>query len=115
MFKMEQPRHSNGFYPCKIDDEAKMQITEMYIAISALHEDIKHLKAISETLDEIKTGLLNAILGKEIVPIGVTQTLLTDQRNSYLTIIKTLCWAFGTILVVLIGLKYLAPNIIGGL
>ena len=112
---IDQLKHINGAYPCKITPDAMNQIEQTQSAMLSIHEDIKHLKAISETLDEIKEGLLSAVLGKEIVPIGITQTLLTDQRNSYLTIIKTLCWAFGTILVVLIGLKYLAPNIIGGL
>lgn len=112
---MEQLKHINGIYPCKITPDTMNQIAQTQEVMATIHEDIKHLKAISETLDEIKEGLLNAVLGKEIVPIGVTQTLLAEQRSSYVTIIKTLCWAFGTILVVLIGLKYLAPNIIGGL
>lgn len=104
----------NGLYHCKIDDEAKIQITEMYQTISTLHEDIKHLKTISDTLEEIKTGLLNAVLGKEIVPLSITQALLDGQRKSYVSIIKTLCWAFGSILLVIIGLKYLAPHLLGG-
>lgn len=104
----------NGIYPCKITNDTMTQIAQTQDSMTSLHEDIKHLKTISETLEDIKEGLLQAVLGKDIVPIGVTQTLLKDQRDSYLTIIKTLCWAFGTVLVVVIGLKYLAPHLLGG-
>lgn len=99
-------------YKLKIDTMVT-HASEVHKAMNTMHEDVKHLKTISETLVEIKTGLLEAVLGKDIVPMKITTTLLDSQAESYRRIIKLLCWAFGSILVVIIGLKYAAPHLVG--
>lgn len=115
---------NNGAWVC--DVAAKMaehraelmeKLAEVQQILVVLQDDQSHLRKISSsneaicaTLLEIKAGLLSAVLGKEIVPVGVTQTMLAEQRKSYVTIIKTLSWAFAVIVLVLVGLKLSAPH-----
>lgn len=130
MADKEGDHQTNGTYWCPFSenwkahresvDDMMLKISETYDAMNLIHDDMKHLATISTTLattsgtlSEIKAGLLNAVLGKDIVPVGVTQTLLSDQRKSYITIIKTLCWAFSVIIVILSGLRYVAPHLFG--
>lgn len=53
-------------------------------------------KSFSQTL----TDLSNALVGKDQMPVKVT-----------MLIVKTLCWAFGAIIILLTGLKSLLPYI----
>lgn len=82
-----------------------------------IKQDHAHLRRISSsnemicnTLVDIKTSLINAVIGKDIVPVGVAKSMIEEQRKAYITIIRTLCWVFGVIITVLVGLKMLAPQ-----
>lgn len=66
--------------------------------------------AICNLLGDVKDKMLNTVLGKDIVPLGVTQSLLEQQRNSYNSIIKFMLIACGGLVTLLIGIKYLAPG-----
>jgi hypothetical protein len=121
---MTSENHSNGSWVCDVATkiaehraELMEKLAEVQHILVVLKEDQSHLSKISSsneaicaTLLEIKAGLLSAVLGKEIVPVGVTQTMLAEQRKSYITIIKTLSWAFAVIVLVLVGMKLSAPH-----
>ncbi len=90
---------------------------ELIEVMDEIKQDHAHLRRISSsnemicsTLVEIKTSLINAVLGKDIVPVGVAKSMIEEQRKAYITIIRTLCWVFGVIVCVLAGLKVLAPQ-----
>lgn len=71
-------------------------------------------KKCAEILDKIYNDMLNVFMGKEIVPADVARTLLAEQRDSYKIVIRSLCWTFGVIIVVLIGVKSLFPLLFNG-
>jgi len=115
--------NENGAFKCEarlIEDKVNGVIEDMNDLASVMEEikqDHQHLRRISasnevicSTLQEIRQSLINAVLGKEIVPVGVATRMIEEQRKAYVTIIKTLCWVFGVITSVLVGLKLLAPQ-----
>ena len=122
---MSDDQHLNGEWKCKIGIELieqKQMLETFYNEVSTmlevLKEDQKHLQniavsnsSINSTLSEIRNSLLNTVLGKEIVPIAIVQSMIEEQRKAYLSIIKVLCWAFAIITLVLTGLKLLAPHL----
>ena len=47
------------------------------------------------------------------LPVSVVQSLINSNNDTYKTIIKIMCWTFGTIIVALIGLKLVFPTLFG--
>jgi hypothetical protein len=47
------------------------------------------------------------------IPVGVMQSIITSNNDTYRTIIRILCWTFGSIIVALIGLKLVFPTLFG--
>lgn len=92
----------------KLLEETAMRTQRIESAVSNLHFDTKHLKHIAETLDAVKDGLLNAVLGKDIIPIEVFVKTMENQSKSYEKVIMILVCLFAVIL----GLKFLAPNLL---
>lgn len=122
---MQDKQTVNGRFSCNFLEDAVTQITETHESISSMHDDIKHLKTIADTLEEIKEGLLGAVLGKEIVPIAIATTMLDNQKNSYeqmlkgqresyVSIIKVLCWVTLVAIAIFSSLRHLAPQWFGG-
>lgn len=126
MTQDSEERFLNGQYkPCKVAETWEEHREEMENAmrkIGLLEEHTQHLEPIANTLTEVKDGLLKAVLGREIVPVGVTQSMLQNQkesyelmlkgqRESYVSIIKTLAWSFSGVVVTLVGLKIAMPNL----
>ena len=114
-------RKSNGLLQCggvyeweehrQDIDKLKEDVRDMKTLIIEMHDSNSHLVSISETLVEIKNGLLAAVLNKDSTPLSVTKELLEGQRKGYQGIIKVLCTTFGVVLIALVGLKYAAPHI----
>lgn len=76
---------------------AHKQMEEAHVMIKDMHVSSEHLGSIAGTLSEIKDKFIDAILGKQIVPLDVHKALLEGQRASYVTIIKWICGIFGSV------------------
>jgi len=122
---MSEDNLTNGVWKCPVKDDFKdqrqkfdMLFHEVNDMLVVLKQDQKHLQSIansnfmiSQTLVDIKANLLNAVLGKEIVPVSIVKGMIEEQRKSYVSIIKILCWVFSSIIIVIAGLKFLAPHL----
>lgn len=107
--------YTNGKCALGIDvdvEETFMRIEQVHNTIGLVHQDTKYLKDIHAALVSIKTELIDVVIGKNMVPIDVARTMIEEQRKTYTTIIRLICWVFGTMILVLTGLKYLAPQIL---
>lgn len=47
------------------------------------------------------------------LPVSVVQSMINSNNDTYRSIIKMLCWAFGAIVIGLIGTRLAFPNIFG--
>lgn len=114
-----QKSFENGASKCYVFDwNAHRKETQMLIdKANDNHDVLKNIletnREMSHILTEIKNGLLDAVLGKNIVPTEVAEKMISEQRKAYLSIIKTISWAFGAILIVVIGLKVALPHLFG--
>lgn len=122
---MSDDNLTNGVWKCPVVDDIKDQKNrfdllygEVNDMLVVLKQDQKHLSniansnaMINQNLVDIKNNLLGAVLGKEIVPVSIVKGMIEDQRKSYVSIIKILCWVFSSIIIVLAGLKFLIPHI----
>lgn len=122
---MSDDNLTNGVWKCPVTDDFKSQrqkfdmlYGEVNDMLVVLKQDQKHLSniansnaMINQNLVDIKNNLLSAVLGKEIVPVSIVKGMIEEQRKSYVSIIKILCWVFSSIIIVLAGLKFLIPHI----
>lgn len=85
--------------------------------IDEMHSHTAHLvklDAINSTLYGVKDCLIQVLSGKDVVSTVTAQEMLNAQQRSYTAIISTICRIFGLIVVILVGLKILAPQWLGG-
>lgn len=122
---MGSEKLENGAWSCPATEDFKSQrqkfdmlFSEVNDMLIVLKQDQKHLQSIAntnyminQTLVDIKNNLLNAVLGKDIVPVSIVKGMIEEQRKSYVSIIKILCWVFSSIIIVLAGIKFLAPHL----
>lgn len=118
---MSDENHSNGSAICPLSKEfvkelriAVRDINTARESILDVHEDLRYLKDVSESLHDLRSNFVNALLGKQIVPLDVHKSLLEGQRESYKGIIKLQTIVFGLIIIFLLGMKYLAPHWFAG-
>ena len=97
---------------CALVEETVMRIDEVHATMSLVHNDMRYLKDISEALTSIKTDLIDVVIGKNVIPVDVAKTMIEEQRKAYTTVIRLLSWTFGIIILGLMGMKYLAPEIL---
>jgi hypothetical protein len=97
---------------CALVEETVMRIDEVHATMSLVHQDMRYLKDISEALTSIKTDLIDVVIGKNVIPVDVAKTMIEEQRKAYTTVIRLLSWTFGIIILGLMGMKYLAPEIL---
>jgi len=93
------------------------EVHSMQAAMIDIKSDTRHLPAldnISGTLREIKDGLLQVVSGKNVVDVDTVKGMLKAQQDVYTTMITTICKLLGVIIVVLLGVKLLAPYLLGG-
>ena len=87
------------------------QVKEIHLAMQTLHDTNEtYLKDIAIVLKEMKTDFVNAIIGKEQIPKDMANEMLKGQRQTFLLVIRTICWSFATITAVLVGLKAIFPH-----
>ena len=97
---------------CALVEETVMRIDEVHTTMTLVHQDMRYLKDISEALLSIKTDLMDVVIGKNVIPVDVAKTMIEEQRKAYTTVIRLLSWTFGIIILGLMGMKYLAPQIL---
>jgi hypothetical protein len=97
---------------CALVEETVMRIDEVHTTMTLVHQDMRYLKDISEALLSIKTDLIDVVIGKNVIPVDVAKTMIEEQRKAYTTVIRLLSWTFGIIILGLMGMKYLAPQIL---
>lgn len=97
--------------------ESMRKIEEMHAGIVAIRNDTKFLPTlndISQTLKDMRSGLLDVLAGKNVVDVDTVKDLLKAQQTSYVNAISTICKIFGVLFIVLAGLKVFLPNWFGG-
>lgn len=110
-FDTEWPQHR------KEHAEVMRKINEMHSGILAIRQDTRHLPVldtISGTLREMKDSLIDVVSGKNIVDVDTVKDMLKAQQQAYSATIATICKIFGTIIIILVGLKLLVPTWFGG-
>lgn len=85
----EQP-YLNGRYPCNLSSEDIVKIGESHLNTREILTHAKYLKNL-EVLPEIKDSLLGAAIGRDHI-----------DSASHKLVVKTLCCAFGAVIVVLL-------------
>ncbi len=105
----------NGIHRCPIllqfedhRQEMRMEMQKLDSVINAIadmRQDMGYLKSIADTLSEIKTSLINGILGKDSMPVQTANDLLKGQRDSYQSIVKTVCWSMAVVVGILVGVQ----------
>lgn len=93
-------------------EETFMRIEQVHTTMNLVHDDTKYLKEINDTLLSMKHDLIDVVIGKNVIPVSVAQTMIEEQRKAYTTVIRLLSWTFGIIILGLMGMKYLAPQIL---
>lgn len=97
--------------------DAMLKINEMHAGIAAIQRDTKHLPildTVATTLIDIKDNLIEVLRGKNVVDVETVKDMLKAQQSTYTTTISTICKIFGLIIIILVGMKVLAPHWFGG-
>lgn len=98
---------------------AMQKMEQMHTVVASMQEDIKHLKKldtlslISNTLVELKTGLIATLSGKNVIDVQTAKEMMAQQQGVYVSVIKTILWTLGVIVGVVTGVKFLAPQVFG--
>jgi len=108
-FANEWPRYRRE------SDIANRKIDEMHTSIALITTDTKHLhklEDISQSLKEVNSCLMTVLSGKDIISTETAKEMLTAQQKTYSGIITSLCKIFGLIIVILVGVRILAPDLL---
>lgn len=96
---------------------AHQKVDQMHTVVLAIHENMKHLiklDTISETLSALSQNLIATLSGKNVIDINTAKEMMAFQEKAYMMVIRTLAWALGSIVALLLGIKLIWPQLFGG-
>lgn len=116
----EPPKYKNGLTCLLLQEEWEnhreevsytfQNVKEAKQALQNLSNSFTVLDRIAHAIEELKSKWVDVAVGKNLVPLDVVKEMLLQQQRAYSSIIKTITLIFSLLVIVLIGLKYLAPH-----
>jgi len=98
---------------------ASHKVEQIHSVVSTIQNDVKHLQkldvlsTIADTLKNLQDNLIAVLTGKNVIDMETAKEIIKSQQSTYVNIIKTILWVFGSVIGVLIGVKFLIPEIFG--